>query len=83
MTNEREFLSQDSLCRDITLKWQDVIIRGRLAISPELQRSWVDHFAKSPEKGALAAKFDSAASITLNVEVGQTSLTIADLDGSQ
>lgn len=77
LTSHRQLPRQEALCLDIAVVIEQQFLWGRLIISPELRRSWVEHFAQSgpsPLTKELAKKID----ITLHIEIGHIQLAFQD-----
>jgi flagellar motor switch protein FliN len=70
LTHQKTLPNQDSLCWDISLHFKDTLIGGRLIISPEFRRSWVEHFAQ--ESSALSQQMAQLIEPILHVEIGKT-----------
>ncbi|MCE2983253.1 MAG: hypothetical protein LW832_06775, partial [Parachlamydia sp.] len=66
----QELPSQDSLCLDVSLSLNEQTIWGRLIISPDMRRSWVDHFS-SQESTALTQKLAKEVEVQVHLEAGK------------
>jgi flagellar motor switch protein FliN/FliY len=75
LTQQTTLPDQDSLCWDISLLLQGQTIWGRLVISPEFRRSWVEHFSKL-ESSAATQKMAQFVDIIVHVEAGKTHLSL-------
>lgn len=77
LTSQRTLPINASLCLDISMEIQGQILWGRLIISPELRRSWVEHFAK---KGPSSLTREMAKNIELivHLEAGKTDLSLKE-----
>ncbi|MDP1880226.1 MAG: hypothetical protein Q8K60_04730 [Parachlamydiaceae bacterium] len=68
---------EDSLCRDIFLRYHDQTIRACLMISPEFQKSWVKHFSNAP-LSPLSQSLSQNVDLNFNVKAGETTLPLKD-----
>lgn len=78
LSHQTSLPDQDSLCWDISLNLQKQTIWGRLVISPEFRRSWVEHFAQNLKSSALSQQMAQLIHVTVHLEAGKTSLTLAE-----
>lgn len=69
---------EDSLCWDISLNLPGQSVWGRLIISPEFRRSWVDYFAQQESQSALTQQLSQLVEVLVHIEAGQTHLSLAD-----
>ncbi|WP_068467271.1 type III secretion system cytoplasmic ring protein SctQ [Candidatus Protochlamydia phocaeensis] len=77
LMKESTLPAEDSLCLDISLSFQEQTIWGRLIISPDLRRSWVEYYA---QKGTseLSQKMAQSIEVILHIEAGKTSFSLQD-----
>lgn len=78
LSNQKTLPNQDSLCWDISLRLQDQTLWGRLIISPEFRRSWVEHFAHQQETSVLSQQMAQMIDVVIHVEAGKTHLSLAE-----
>ena len=83
LTNQTSLPLQDSLCWDISLRLQDHTVWGRLIISPEFRRAWIEHFAQRQEPTALTQQMTQLVEVTVHLEAGKTHLTLAEWQSTQ
>ena len=76
LTNQTTLPHQDSLCWNISLRLKDNAIWGRLIISPEFRRSWVEYFAQQQESSALSQQMAQLIDIVVHLEAGKTHLLL-------
>lgn len=68
----------ETLCIDIEIKIKDQTVWGRLAIDPELQKSWAHHFSTPTEQMPLSKPLSSE--LHIGVKVGSIELTSEEWD---
>lgn len=78
LTKQTMLPQEDSLCWDISIGLQGHIIWGRLVISPEFRRSWVDHFAQMQHSSALNQQMKQLLDVVVHVEAGKTQLLLEE-----
>lgn len=78
LTNQTALPNEDSLCWDISLQIQNHTTLGRLIISPEFRRSWVEHFAQRQEPSMLTQQMAQLVNTTVHLEAGRTQLNLAE-----
>lgn len=78
LTNQTALPNQDALCRDVSIQLQGHTIWGRLIISPEFRRAWVEHFAQQQKSSALSQQMAELIETIVHIEAGQTSLSLAE-----
>ncbi len=78
LTHTNALPDEDSLCWDISFRLHDHTIWGRLIISPEFRRSWVEHFAQQEEPSALSQQMAQLIDIVVHIEAGKTHLSLAE-----
>jgi len=72
----------DALCLDISLKYKEHVLWGRLVISPELRQSWVDHYSSNgPTK--LSQELSESVFITAHLEAGHSKMSLKQWQGVQ
>lgn len=69
---------EDSLCWDISLRLQEQSVWGRLIISPEFRRSWVEYFAQQENPSTLTQHLSQVLEVLVHVEAGQMNLSLKD-----
>jgi flagellar motor switch protein FliN/FliY len=78
LTNQTTPPAEDSLCWDISLHFQEQTIGGRLIISPEFHRSWLDYFSNQQEPSVLTQEMAQLVDVLLHVEAGKTHLSLEE-----
>jgi flagellar motor switch protein FliN/FliY len=78
LTNQTALPNEDSLCWNISLQIQNHTAWGRLIISPEFRRSWVEHFAQKQEPSLLTQQMAQLVNVTVHLEAGKTQLNLAE-----
>jgi flagellar motor switch protein FliN/FliY len=78
LINQTSLPHQDALCWDISLHMQDHTLWGRLIISPEFRRSWVEYFAKKQISSPLSQQLAQVSNVLVHLEAGHTQLTLAE-----
>jgi flagellar motor switch protein FliN/FliY len=73
LTNQTTLPTQSSLCLDICLQLREQMVWGRLIISNELRRSWVEHFT-SHSPSHLTTVLAQSVDIQVHLEAGKTQL---------
>jgi flagellar motor switch protein FliN/FliY len=68
----------DAYCIDIEITYNDQAIWGRLAIDPDLKKSWALHYSSSPE---YFLPLHSGAELIVGVKVGGIKLTQPEWEG--
>jgi len=69
----------DAFCVDIEISFGDQICFGRLAIEPQLQKSWSE-FSSHPSAETILSSHAKSIELTLGVKVGSTSLQLDEWD---
>jgi len=77
LSTDIQLPEKDALCWDISLHIHSQVIWGRLIISPELRRSWVEHFA-TQKPSLLSQQLAKTVSLTVELEAGRTHLTLKE-----
>ncbi len=77
LTNQTSLPNESALCLDICLQFQEQIVWGRLIISKDLRRSWVEHFA-SRGPSHLTTELAKAIDIQVHLEAGKTTLSLKE-----
>jgi flagellar motor switch protein FliN/FliY len=78
LTNQTTLPNEDALCRDISIQLQGHTLWGRLIISPEFRRAWVEHFAQQQKSTALSQQMAELIETIVHIEAGKTSLSLAE-----
>jgi flagellar motor switch protein FliN/FliY len=78
LSNQTSLPDQPALCWDISLEWNNHVLWGRLMISPELRRSWVDYFNTSHTPTPLSTNLAKTINVEVHVEVGKAFLSLAE-----
>ncbi len=77
LTNEKSLPSEDSLTLDISLSLGRQTVWGRLIVSPDMRRAWVEHFT-SHGPTQLSQKMKETIDLTVHLEAGKTHLTLSE-----
>lgn len=64
----------DALCWDISMILQGHTMWGRLIITPEFRRAWVEHFAAKGLATPLSEEIAKCVSLDVHIEMGRTEL---------
>ncbi len=78
LTNQRILPNEDALCWDISLLIHNHTIWGRLMISPEFRRSWIEHFAQKYESSSLSQQMAHLVNVIVHLEAGKTQFSLAE-----
>lgn len=78
LTEHTALPSEPSLCLDVSISIQGQTLWGRLVISQELRRSWIEHFAARGKPSALTNEMTKKVDIFLHLEAGRTDLTFTE-----
>lgn len=77
LSDRSEIPVQDSLCLDVSISVNDLVLWGRLLISPEFRQGWVEKYAKQ-ERSPLADEIAKQADVLLHLEMGISYLTFPE-----
>lgn len=78
LTHDSCLPAEDALCLDISLTVREHTIWGRLIISPDFRRSWVDHFALQSQESAFSQHLAQSVSVPVHLEIGKVELTAGE-----
>lgn len=79
LMNKNEFPKQEAFCWDISITLLHQTFWGRLLISSELRKSWVEHFANLQKTSALTEKLTQAVEVLMQFEIGKVQLSYQEL----
>ncbi len=83
LTTKTAFPEEDALCCDISVTIRGQTLWGRLMISRELRRSWIDHFSKQGRVSPLTQKLKKVVETIIHLEVGKINLSAEEWSGIQ
>jgi flagellar motor switch protein FliN len=75
LSKKADLFQESALCWDISIRIQTQVIWGRLIISSELRRSWIEHFAQK-KSSPLSQKLAKLIEIPIHIEAGKTNLNL-------
>lgn len=75
LTSQVNLPNEDALCWNISIVIQGQSLWGRLIISQDLRRSWVEYFAQKEAPSSLSQEMAKKVDILLHLEVGRTLLS--------
>lgn len=75
LTTQTALPEEDSLCWDLSITIREQTFWGRLVISQELRRSWIEHVSKIAHSSTLSQEMARRAEALVHLEVGRTNLS--------
>ncbi len=78
VSHQTSFTSEAALCIEIALSYGQQSVWSRLMISPELQRSWVIHFAKLTTPSHSEQVLMQTIALNVHIELGHTYLAVQE-----
>lgn len=75
LTTQTSLPNEDSLTWDISITVKKQTLWGRLIISQELRRSWVEYFSKKAQSTELTKDLAQKIEVPIHFEIGKTSLS--------
>lgn len=74
LTLEKDFPNQEALTIDVSIQLGNERVLGRLLLSPDLRRSWVEGLTKQHSSSPFSKEMTQAVWLTLHIEAGKTQL---------
>jgi flagellar motor switch protein FliN/FliY len=79
LMNNASLPQTTALCLDISITIHQQTLWGRLMISEQLQRSWIEYFSQKEVPSPLANQLAQTIEVIMHAEVGKTQLSLEEL----